>query len=54
LVFSNFSKAPAKAKIRIPKGAFEYMHLPETSTFNADTAIEVDVQPMDAVIINLI
>jgi len=54
LVYSNFSKIPAKAKIRIPKGAFEYMHLPQTSTFNSDTAIEVNVPPMDAVLINLI
>ena len=54
LFFSNFSLKPAKAHIRIPKGAFDYMHLPESESFNSQTPIEVDVEPMDAVMINLI
>ena len=54
LIASNFSMEPAKMKIRIPDHAFEWMEIPKTDLLNDNTIIELEVNPRDAVIIELI
>lgn len=53
LVVANFSTADAKMNISIPEHAFEWLELAETDSLNHNTAIEVSVPAMDAVVIKL-
>lgn len=53
LIVANFSSSDARMRISIPQHAFEWLELAETESLNHNTAIEVSVPAMDAVVIKL-
>ena len=54
LVAVNFSRKESVMKLVIPEHAFEWMGIPVTETFHPGSIIEVNVPPMDGVIIKLV
>ena len=53
LFVANFSGREARAKLKIPPHAFEWLELAPTDEVNPDTPIEVTVPPMSGVMIRL-
>jgi hypothetical protein len=54
LVASNFSNQPAKMHIMIPDHAFEWMGIPVTEDFYPGKIFEVDVPPMDGIVLQIV
>lgn len=54
LIAANFSNQPSRMKLVIPAHAFEWMGIPVTEELHPEKIIEVEVPPMDGVILTLI
>ena len=54
LIASNFSKEPARMHIMIPDHAFEWMGIPVTEDFYPGKIFEVDVPPMDGIVLQIV
>lgn len=54
LIAANFSMLPATMKLHIPQHAFDWMEIPQTDTFNTYTDVEVNIPPMDGIVLQII